>query len=1708
MGSNSYGQLGLGLSTSPSVPTRIVTSSDDVVVVPIDDVQAEELETVTVTISPGSSYSSREPTRSATIWLYDNEQPTVFVDAHTSASNGLATLAESSATAGKFYLSRTGSTAAALTVNYTIGGTATNGVDYVTLPGTATIPAGSPGVDVVVTPIQDTAFEGTETVVLTLAPGAYARGPSATMYLSDDETSTITVGFAAAGSVVTESTGEIGVPVALSAASASPVTVEYSVLATGTNAAGGFTSTTGMPYWVRIARAGSVFTASRSSNGTTWSAFSTTTTMVLADPVWVGLAVCGIDGTPATATFDNVTLSPDPGGVLAGRDIGFVAVGGGMGVAGGVYTVTGAGTAIGGSADSFYFAGKTITGDFTLTARVVSSTGSSASRLAGIMVREDLRRTARNVLVAQVGTTTTNYLRRFNSAITAEGLGVDYRLASGTLTFSPGVTSLNIPVTITDDSLPEATEHVVVVLRNANGAVPGPTTQHVIAITDNDTAPLQPSVGFASSASLVAEGAAPSVLVVLSQPASSFVSLDYSVTGGTATSGADFTLPAGTLTFSPGELVKTVPLNLIDDTLVEPVETVVLSLANPSGATLTSLAVHTVTIADNDLPVVVVEATDANASEGGDTGTWTFSRTGSTAAALTVNFTIGGTAANGSDYTAIGTSITIPAGAASVPLTLTPVADDLNEQAETVLITLVATPAYTLGVASSATITIADTNTPVVTVVATDPDASETGPNAGVFTFTRTGQVASALTVSFAVSGTATAGSDYVSIPSTVTIPAGQSTATVTVTPIDDNVTEGAEYVILSLANGSGGYAIGTPNFASITIADNDTPPTVVVSQPAAKSVQLASGVGLLLEASATDDGAPNPLTYAWSKSSGPGSVTFGSAGSAATTARFSAPGLYVVRISVTDGQFTAFDDVTVQVGGFAPANWIDMDLGAPSTRGSSGESSGVLTVMGSGTGFSSTSDSAHFVMRQVPGASSVVARLTGIATGASSGALAGVMIRETAYRGARRALLAIKPGGALEWHTRGTVNGSDTSTSAGTISLPAWLKIERAGDVLTAYRASDAAGVPGAWTQVGTPLTLSALATNLDAGVAATNATANTLVKATFDGVALTPAPGGAALITEDIGTGNAVGGSSVSGSSFTVSGSGSLGDAGHFRFQQFVGDVIVTARIVSHTASGQAAKGGVMIRDASMDAAPHGMMGIAHYWGGYFTWRNVIGGAAGTNYGGSASNPQWIRLVREGDLITAWKAPNLTGNVPGSWVKQGATQIFSAGAPIHVGLAVDANSATALNTVVLDSFSVMPGNLAPFVDAGPGGAVAGTSVAIDATVTDDGEPNPPGAFATKWSLVSGPGPIVFSNDSAVDTTASFAVAGTYLLRLTATDGEVSTFAEATYVVSAIPAPSITLQPSPVQVNAGGGFTLNVAAGGTGPFTFQWRKDGVPIAGATSAVYQSASADATQAGVYSVAVSNAGGTTISNAVPVGVIPAGTIATQAATSAHVFGSPLHRQHRDLSRHRDSVGVEGRPSGRLELDRRHGRRCQLPACRRCDRGIDVGLVDRPAESGELLLPVSIPADQGGVRTIAAPVTLALAGPNLLLLASPDPLHVTLGLHSADTDRNFRISLLELTRLIELYNCRNGTTRTGCYAVATSATEDGFAADPARSSSAAITLSCYHSADFNHDGKISLVELTRVIELYNYRSGTTRTGQYRSQAGTEDGFMAGP
>jgi hypothetical protein len=100
------------------------------------------------------------------------------------------------------------------------------------------------------------------------------------------------------------------------------------------------------------------------------------------------------------------------------------------------------------------------------------------------------------------------------------------------------------------------------------------------------------------------------------------------------------------------------------------------------------------------------------------------------------------------------------------------------------------------------------------------------------------------------------------------------------------------------------------------------------------------------------------------------------------------------------------------------------------------------------------------------------------------------------------------------------------------------------------------------------------------------------------------------------------------------------------------------------------------------------------------------------------------------------------------------------------------------------------------------------------------------------------------------------------------------------------------------------------------------------------------------------------------------------------------------------------------------------------------------------------------------------------------------------HSADTNRDHQISVGEVTRVIQLYNSRVGATRTGEYH-GQQGTEDGFAPGPG-------ALTTYHSADYNRDGRIDADELLRVIELFNSRSGTVRTGAYRVEAGTEDGF----
>ena len=100
--------------------------------------------------------------------------------------------------------------------------------------------------------------------------------------------------------------------------------------------------------------------------------------------------------------------------------------------------------------------------------------------------------------------------------------------------------------------------------------------------------------------------------------------------------------------------------------------------------------------------------------------------------------------------------------------------------------------------------------------------------------------------------------------------------------------------------------------------------------------------------------------------------------------------------------------------------------------------------------------------------------------------------------------------------------------------------------------------------------------------------------------------------------------------------------------------------------------------------------------------------------------------------------------------------------------------------------------------------------------------------------------------------------------------------------------APSIVTQPASVTANVGSTATLAVGVDGTGPFSFQWRRDGVNIAGATSAVLTFNSVALPNAGTFSVVVTNsAGSVTSSNAVldvsAVATPTAPTITSQPST---------------------------------------------------------------------------------------------------------------------------------------------------------------------------------------------------------------------------------
>ena len=272
---------------------------------------------------------------------------------------------------------------------------------------------------------------------------------------------------------------------------------------------------------------------------------------------------------------------------------------------------------------------------------------------------------------------------------TASGTAVagrDFDTASGTLTFAPGNTRQSIAVPTREDDLDEPNETFTVRLNNAIGA----TLEDASAmgtIIDDDV-PVPPPTLSITDATVV-EGETARFAVRLSPASEQTVTVSYRTVGGTAAAGQDFDAASGTLTFAPGTTRQIIAVPTQDDALDEPDETFLVTLSNPSGATLEDGSA-TGTIIDDDVPVPppTLSIADATVVEG-ETARFAVGLSRASEQTVTVSYrTAGGTAAAGRDFDAASGTLTFGPRTTQQVIAVPTREDKLDEPDETFLVTL------------------------------------------------------------------------------------------------------------------------------------------------------------------------------------------------------------------------------------------------------------------------------------------------------------------------------------------------------------------------------------------------------------------------------------------------------------------------------------------------------------------------------------------------------------------------------------------------------------------------------------------------------------------------------------------------------------------------------------------------------------------------------------------------------------------------------------------------------------------------------------------------------------------------------------------------------------------------------------------------------------------------------------------------------------
>ncbi|HET9391346.1 MAG TPA: fibronectin type III domain-containing protein [Steroidobacteraceae bacterium] len=314
---------------------------------------------------------------------------------------------------------------------------------------------------------------------------------------------------------------------------------------------------------------------------------------------------------------------------------------------------------------------------------------------------------------------------------------------------------------------------------------------------------------------------------------------------------------------------------------------------------------------------------------------------------------------------------------------------------------------------------------------------------------------------------------------------------------------------------------LSTVVFDNVAVVSGTAPPadTQAPTVPTGLTATNVTATGIALSWTASTD-LPNPggtgvggyFVYRNGNTTTPvGTVT---SGTSFTDSALTAATTYTYQVAAFDKATPAnvsapssVLSVTTQSGGGTPT-WTGGDVGAVAAAGSFTQSGGTFTVKGSGADIFGTADEFQFVSAPLLGDGMITARVVS-QTNTNVWAKAGVMIRETLEAGSKYAAVEVTPAEGIAYQARTVTNGSAVSTLGPFLTAPYWVRVVRAGSTFSGYTSAD--GVT--WKLVGT-YTIT-MATQVYAGLIVSSHNNGVLSTAVFDNVSAPAANPNAVAVT-----------------------------------------------------------------------------------------------------------------------------------------------------------------------------------------------------------------------------------------------------------------------------------------------------------------------------------------------------------------------------------------------------------------------------------------------------------------------------------------------------------------------------------------------------------------------------------------------------------------